>query len=64
MRKRLELNKIKELLKKPSFRTGDAKALGVSSGTLAYYVKTGVLTRLGPGLFCNPEFSIETDWQW
>ena len=64
MRKRVELAKIKDLLKNPSFRAQEARDRGVSSGTLAYYVKLGELKRLGPGIFCGTQFEIETDWQW
>ena len=64
MRKREELTKITELLKKPSFSSKEASALGVSASSLAYYVKTGDLRRLAHGLYASPNFEISTDWQW
>lgn len=39
------------LLKKPFFTSKEARFLGVSSATLAYYVKTDQLKRIGRGLY-------------
>jgi predicted transcriptional regulator of viral defense system len=64
MKKRVELIKIKQLLLKPSFTSQEAVALGVSASTLSYYAKTGVIVRLGHGVYSNPNFAIKTDWQW
>lgn len=47
----MHLFALSPLLKKPSFTSKEARALGVSSGALAHYVKTGQLKRLGRGLY-------------
>lgn len=59
MKKRVELIKIKQLLLKPSFTSQEAVALGVSASTLSYYAKTGVIVRLGHGVYSNPNFAIK-----
>ncbi|MEY3903203.1 MAG: hypothetical protein RL189_2509 [Pseudomonadota bacterium] len=64
MRKKTELSKIRDLLQKPSFTSKEAVVLGVSASTLSYYAKTGVIVRLGHGVYSNPNFALETDWQW
>jgi predicted transcriptional regulator of viral defense system len=45
------LSKIKQLLRKPSFTASEARALGVSSSQLSYYVRTGAIARLSHGVY-------------
>ncbi|MES2614624.1 MAG: type IV toxin-antitoxin system AbiEi family antitoxin domain-containing protein [Bdellovibrionota bacterium] len=49
------LNNITPLLESPSFSSKEAKAHGVSHNVLAWYVKQGVLTKLGRGLYCKSD---------
>ena len=45
------LNKIRHLLKKPSFTAAEATAHGVSSSLLAYYVNKGELEKIAYGVY-------------
>lgn len=51
MKSKLALKKLKPLLAAPSFTSKQARRLGVSSATLAYYVKQNELIRLGHGIY-------------
>ena len=47
------LEKIKPLLKAPSFSATQARELGVSHSALEWYVKKGVILKIGRGLYAN-----------
>ncbi len=47
------IHKIQKLLKQPSFNASEARALGVSSSLLNYYVKQGKLEKISRGIFCG-----------
>lgn len=49
------LNKLKKLLKKPSFTAAQARAASVSPSLLAYYVKKGDIERLSRGVYRGDE---------
>ena len=49
------LNKIRLLLKKPSFTAAEATAAGVSSSLLSYYVKKGELEKVAHGVYRGKE---------
>lgn len=51
MRPKTCLLALSPLLKKPSFTSKEARAVGVSSEVLAHYVKTGKLKRMGRGVY-------------
>jgi predicted transcriptional regulator of viral defense system len=64
MKPKHALLKLKPLLKVYSFTSQDAKRLGVSAATLAYYVKQKHLQRIDRGVYryiSAPEFE---DFQW
>lgn len=51
MKPKTFLKALNPLLKKPSFTSREARAIGVSSAVLAHYVKTGKLKRVGRGIY-------------
>jgi hypothetical protein len=51
MKPKMALERLKNLLSTMSFTSKEAKAYGVSSEILAYYVHTGDIERLGRGLY-------------
>jgi len=58
------LEKLKPLLRAPSFTSGEAHLRGVSSSTLAYYVKQNELTRIGHGIYRGANAPTPTDFRW
>ena len=56
--------KIAKLRRQPSFTRSAAEELGVSGEILAYYVRQGILHRIGPGIFCDPSTVLETEFKW
>lgn len=64
MRNRVGIQKIAELLKRPSFTSKDAKSLGVSAATLAYYVKAGDLVRIGHGVYRGNKAPVTEEFRW
>jgi predicted transcriptional regulator of viral defense system len=63
MRSTTALKKLKPLLKKPSFTAGEARERGVSSATIAYYVKRGDLRRIGHGVYRADAFQPPSDFR-
>lgn len=55
---------IESLLKKPVVTSKAAKESGVSTSLLHHYVKTGVLRRVGRGLYVSTEHAPAIDFQW
>lgn len=49
---------------KPFFTSEEAGLSGVTSQTLAYYVKVGALQRIGPGRYCDPSVQVLDQWKW
>lgn len=64
MRRSVALNKIKSLLNSPSFTSEEAKACGVSAATLAHYIKSGKIVRIGRGIYRGAEVQVTTDFRW
>lgn len=64
MRHKTHLITLHSLLKKPSFTSKEARALGVSSSSLAHYVKTGQLKRIGLGLYQGIEHKGSSHTRW
>lgn len=58
------LLRIQPLLQKGTFSRREARALGVSSASLAYYAKTGRLRRLGHGVYGPLGASVRVDFKW
>ena len=58
------LEKLKPLLRAPSFTSGEARLRGVSSSTLAYYVKQKALTRSGHGIYRGANAPVSDDFRW
>ncbi len=56
MRHKTHLLTLHPLLKKPFFTSKEARVLGVSSSSLAHYVRTGQLKRIGRGLYQGIEY--------
>ncbi len=56
MKKKQKFQKLIKLLKKPSFTAKEANKLGISSALLCHYVKTGLLKRLGRGIYQNRNY--------
>lgn len=64
MKPKNALEKLAPLLKKPSFTCQDAVMRGVSPSTLAYYVKTGDLSRIGRGVYRGVNSPSMEDFRW
>ena len=64
MRPKNALNKLKPLLHAPSFTSEEARSCGVSSSTLAYYVKQHELTRIGHGIYRGANAPVSDDFRW
>jgi predicted transcriptional regulator of viral defense system len=64
MKSKNALEKLKPLLHAPSFTSGEARFCGVSSSTLAYYVKLNELKRIGHGVYCGANAPVADDFRW
>ena len=64
MKPKNALDKLKPLLLAPSFKSKEAQVCGVSSSTLAYYVKQNELTRIGHGIYRGANAPMPTDFRW
>ncbi len=64
MKPKNALEKLKPLLHIPSFTSRDAKLRGVSSSTLAYYVKQNELKRIGHGVYRGINAPLAEDFRW
>src|SRR3990167_7952920 len=64
MKPKNALDKLRPLLLAPSFTSKDARVRGVSSSTLAYYVKQNELTRIGHGIYRGANAPMPTDFRW
>ena len=58
------LEKLKPLLDAPSFTSEEARLHGVSSSTLAYYVKQNELIRIGHGIYRGANAPTIDDFRW
>lgn len=64
MRPKNALNKLNPLLLAASFTSKDARLCGVSSSTLAYYVKKNELKRIGHGVYRSQNAPGVDDFRW
>lgn len=64
MKPKNALEKLKPLLRAPSFTSREARIHGVSSSTLAYYVKQKELTRIGHGVYRGANAPVAGDFRW
>lgn len=64
MKPKNALEKIETLLSAVNFTTKEAKQYGVTSETLAYYVKAGEIERLGRGLYRGIHAPAIQSFQW
>ncbi|OGT62347.1 MAG: hypothetical protein A3E85_03820 [Gammaproteobacteria bacterium RIFCSPHIGHO2_12_FULL_45_12] len=64
MKPKNALNKLKPLLHASSFTSEEARLRGVSSSTLAYYVKQHELTRIGHGIYRGANAPVADDFRW
>lgn len=64
MKPKSALEKIETLLSAANFTSKEAKQCGVSTETLAYYVKAGELERLGRGLYRGIHAPTLQSFQW
>jgi predicted transcriptional regulator of viral defense system len=59
------LSRIRRLLSQPSFTAAEARALGISSSLLAYYMKKGEIEKLSRGVYCGNESTRrEVPFEW
>ncbi len=64
MKSKFALTKLGFLLEKPSFTSQEAKASGVTSSTLAHYVKVGDLIRISRGTYRGKNAPSMEDFRW
>ena len=62
--KQITDKKLKKLLKKPLFHTSEARALGIHPGLLNYYIKQGLIEKIGRGVYRNPSIDPDVDFKW
>lgn len=55
---------LQHLLKMPLFMVKEAESRGIPRHLLAYYVKTGVLERLYPGVYRSADYEPKIDFPW
>ena len=55
---------LNKLLKRPSFTSKEAKALGIKANSLAYYAKTGAIERISHGVYRNPKVESSAPFEW
>jgi predicted transcriptional regulator of viral defense system len=53
-----------KLLKRPSFTSKEAKAIGIKANSLAYYAKTGAIERVSHGVYRNPKVESSAPFEW
>lgn len=61
---RVVRNQVEELLKRSIIRAAEAKRKGISTSLLNHYVKSGVLERVGRGLYLNKQKTPDVTFQW
>ena len=59
-----QVEKIKNLLKKPLFYAWEAKQKGVHPSLLSYYVKRGLIEKLDHGIYRGKQSVLNVDFQW
>ncbi len=65
MEKLTKLNAIHPLLTNPSFTIEESKKFGVSAEHLAYYIKKGLIKRLGRGIYQSTDYQgAPENFQW
>ena len=64
MRPKICLKTLAPLLRKPFFTSGQARAIGVSSSVLCYYVNAGKLKRIRRGVYQSTEHQNPASFRW
>jgi predicted transcriptional regulator of viral defense system len=64
MKPKNALERLKPLLRTRSFTSREARLLGVSSATLAYYVGRNELIRIGHGIYRSTKKTVTEDFRW
>lgn len=64
MRPKRAIKELEPLLKSPSFTSKEARLRGVSSATLAHYVKQGEIQRIGHGVYRGVGAPVVEDFRW
>ncbi len=62
--KQITDKRLKKLLKKPLFHASEARDIGVHPGLLSYYIKRGVIEKIGRGVYRNPSVEPNVDFKW
>jgi predicted transcriptional regulator of viral defense system len=55
---------LKDLFARPVFHAAEAREAGIHPSRLSYYVKTNRIERIGHGVYCGVESSVDADFQW
>ena len=55
---------LERLLRRPTFTSKDAKALGIHPSLLAYYANQGTIERIARGLYRNPKIESTAPMEW
>ena len=56
--------RLKNLFKKPLFHASEARDVGVHPGRLSYYIKQGLIEKIGRGVYRNPSIEPDVDFKW
>ena len=62
--KQITDKRLKTLLKKPLFHASEARDIGVHPGLLSYYIKQGLIEKIGRGVYRNPSVEPNVDFKW
>lgn len=64
MRKIEEIRKLRMLLKKPVFCASEVREAGVHPSVVNYYIKKGLIERIGRGTYKGKSNELVVDFQW
>ena len=62
--RRITDRRLKKILKKPLFHASEARAVGIHPGLLSYYIKRGLVERIGRGVYRNPSIEPNVNFKW
>lgn len=64
MRKSMQFQKLKPLLKKSIFKASEARELGVSSSLINYYIQKGMIERVDRGIYRSVDQDLDVDFKY
>lgn len=62
--KQITDKRLKKLFKKPLFHASEARVVGVHPSLLSYYIKQGIIEKIGRGVYRNSSIEPDIDFKW